>query len=1081
MTKKRMKRLILTIALIALGFSASANPLWMRYPTISPKGDMIAFTYKGDIYTVSSSGGTANRLTTSTNYESTPIWSPDGKSIAFSSDRYGNRDIFIVNSKGGEPRRVTTDSYSETPTAFTPDGKHIIFTSSRNPLASDVRFPAPAYSRSFMISVEGGREQLLTPAASSATQVSPRDGGILFENVKGGEDEWRKHQTSSIARDLVLFNPKTNIYKKLTNNIGEDRNPVFTADGKGVYYLAERGGDTFNVFYFDTDNSNKKERVTNFKTHPVRFLSIADDNTLAYGYHGEIYTQQEGKQPKKVNVNIINDVSSQQISTTTMRGGITTSAVSNDGSQVAYVIRGEVYVSSVEFGTTKRITNTPEAEKGVSFSKDGRTLIYGSDRDGVWNIYQAKIVRDADIDFANASLIEESPLFSASKEDRMLPTYSPNGEEIAYIEGRNRLMVYNVKSKKHRQVTDGSYHYTNHTNGFSYDWSPNGKMFALVYIANQHDPYGDIGIVSANGGEITNITESGYMSGNPCWAMNGEALMYQTEYFGMRNHASWGSQSDIMMAFLTQDAYDKYRMTKNEYDLMKAEEKRLSTLNNEPKKESKAKGKSKKGDKSEEAESEEPNYELSTITQRIVRVTPFSSSLGDMIVSKDNSKLFFIMNKSVYEINLRSKAHKMLFGGTSGGFIAAKNTGTIFIISANSIAKIAANGGSKSNVSFNPVMELDRVAEREYMFNHVYTQELKRFYRKDMHGVDWSGLKKAYETMLPHINNNYDYAEMLSELLGELNVSHTGASYRPTYYNADNVAELGLFFDTKYSKDGLKVDEVVTGSPFDNAKTKLEKGAVIVKIDGKPIKKGEEYYTLLNRKVGVRTLITFTDANGKEWEELVKPISKGQFNNLLYNRWVKWQEDKVKELSNGRIGYVHIKGMSDEHFRNVYSKALGKYNHCDAIIIDTRNNGGGRMHEDIEIFFSGEKYLTQVIRGREACDMPSRRWNKPSVMLMNEANYSNAHGTPWVYKKMGIGRLVGMPVPGTMTSVNWERLQDTSLVYGIPVVGYRTAEGEYLENSQLEPDVKVENNPANLANGRDEQLEAAVKDMLDNL
>jgi tricorn protease len=165
----------------------------------------------------------------------------------------------------------------------------------------------------------------------------------------------------------------------------------------------------------------------------------------------------------------------------------------------------------------------------------------------------------------------------------------------------------------------------------------------------------------------------------------------------------------------------------------------------------------------------------------------------------------------------------------------------------------------------------------------------------------------------------------------------------------------------------------------------------------------------------------------------------------------------------------------------MYADLLGKYNNCEGVVIDIRWNGGGRMHEDIEQLFTGQKYLTQVIRGKDVCDMPSRRWNKPSVMLVAEPCYSNAHGTPWVYQHQKIGKVVGMPVPGTMTSVNWVTMQDPSMVFGIPVIGYRTAEGNYLENTQLEPDVKVANTPEQVVAGEDAQLHEAVNTLLRQL
>jgi tricorn protease len=253
----------------------------------------------------------------------------------------------------------------------------------------------------------------------------------------------------------------------------------------------------------------------------------------------------------------------------------------------------------------------------------------------------------------------------------------------------------------------------------------------------------------------------------------------------------------------------------------------------------------------------------------------------------------------------------------------------------------------------------------------------------------------------------------------------------------------------------------------------------VEKINGEEITYENDHTIMLNGQTGVKTLVSFRNpATGETWEEVIKPISRGTLNNLLYKRWVKHNEHIVDSISGGRLGYVHIQSMNDASYREVYSKVLGKYNKCDGIVIDIRFNGGGRLHEDIEVLFTGQKYLTQVIRGRDACDMPSRRWNKPSIMLMCEACYSNAHGTPWVYKQMGIGKLVGAPVPGTMTSVSWETLQDESLVFGIPIIGYRTAEGNYLENTQLEPDILVLNNPADVVLGIDTQLITATLELM---
>jgi len=381
-------------------------------------------------------------------------------------------------------------------------------------------------------------------------------------------------------------------------------------------------------------------------------------------------------------------------------------------------------------------------------------------------------------------------------------------------------------------------------------------------------------------------------------------------------------------------------------------------------------------------------------------------------------------------------------------------------------------------VNFNMTMELDRAAERAYMMDHVFKQEEKKFYTDTYHGVDLKQLRKDYLPFLKHINNNYDFSEMLSEILGELNVSHTGSGYSGRGAEKTTPA-LGLLLDMRYTGDGLRVDEVLEDGPFAVSGSKVKAGVILEAIDGEKILAGEDWFPLINGKLGDQVLFSFYDPATKEhWNEVAKPISSYEQNEMMYKRWVESRAAEVDSLSGGRLGYVHIRSMADGSYRDVYADILGKYNLRDGIVIDTRHNGGGRLHEDIEILFTGEKYLEQVIQGTVVCDMPSRRYNKHSIMLVSEDNYSNAHGTPWVYQHQKIGSIVGMPVPGTMTSVNWETLQDPTMYFGIPVIGYRTRDGHYLENSQLEPDFKVRNKPEELIEGRDEQLEVAVRELL---
>ena len=1078
-----MKKLLTCLALSFVAASSyAATPLWLRDVQISPDGTEIAFCYKGDIYKVPANGGTATQLTTQASYECSPIWSPDSKQIAFASDRNGNFDLFVMSADGGAARRLTTHSASEIPSTFTTDGNYILFSASIQDPANSALFPTSAMTELYKVPVTGGRtEQVLgTPAEMVCFDKSGKT--FLYQDRKGFEDEWRKHHTSSITRDVWLYDSENGKHTNLTAHAGEDRNPVFAPDGQTVYFLSERDGSTFNVYSFPISSPQSLKTVTHFKTHPVRFLSMGSNGTLCYTYDGEIYTQKQGDKPQKVKIDIIRD-DQNTIADLNFSNGATSATVSPDGKQVAFIVRGEVFVTSADYNTTKQITHTPAREAGLTFSPDNRTLAYASERNGNWELYMAKIARKEEANFPNATAIEEEVLLPSDKTERTYPQFSPDGKELAFIEDRNRLMVLNLETKKVRQVTDGSTWFST-GGGFDYSWSPDGKWFTLEFIGNRHDPYSDIGMVSAQGGKIINLTNSGYTSGSPRWVLDGNAILFITERYGMRAHASWGSLNDVMLVFMNQDAYDKFRLSKEDYELQKELEKEQKDTT-ETKKNDKKKGDNK--EKSEEKKEEKVKdivVELNNIEDRIVRLTPNSSDLGSAIITKDGETLYYLSafegGYDLWKMNLRKKDTKLLHKMDAGwaNMEMDKDGKNLFLLGSNTMQKMGTDSESLKPISYQAHVKMDLAAERDYMFNHVYKQEQKRFYNLNMHGIDWDAMTKAYRKFLPHIDNNYDFAELLSEYLGELNVSHTGGRFRPQL-KGDATATLGLLYDWNHNGKGLLISEVVEKGPFDHARSKVKAGNIIEKIDGQEITPESDYSVLLNGKARKKTLVTLYNPQTKErWEEVVVPVSNGVMSDLLYARWVKQRTADVDKWSNGRLGYVHIESMGDDSFRSVYSDILGKYNNREGIVIDTRFNGGGRLHEDIEILFSGKKYFTQVVRGREACDMPSRRWNKPSIMVQCEANYSNAHGTPWVYSHQKIGKLVGMPVPGTMTSVSWETLQDPTLVFGIPVIGYRLPDGSYLENSQLEPDIKVANSPETVVKGEDTQLKAAVDELL---
>ena len=1094
---KWMRTAMMVVVMAGSSVQASASqaftPLWLRDVMVSPDGQQVLFCYKGDIYKVSTKGGTAVQLTTHDSYECSPVWSADGKQIAFASDRHGNLDIFTMSADGGSATRLTYNSVAEVPQAFSPDGKWVLFGAAIQDPAASVMFPDNTLPELYKVPAKGGRtlQVLGTPAEMLSFAADGKS--FYYQDRKGYEDEWRKHHTSSITRDVWFYDAKSGQHTNITAHAGEDRNPVASADGKTLYFLSERNGGSMNVYALNTGANNGQQpvAVTTFKTHPVRFLSAARNGLLCYTYNGEIYTQKNGSQPQKLSITLTRD-DEPVISDLTFTSGARQAVVSRDGKQVAFVARGEVFVTSTEYATTRRISQTAGAEADVDFAPDGRTIVYASERNGNWQLYTASIVRKEDLNFANATLIKEESVFPElpalqlngkldfSQVERQYPKYSPDGTKLAFIEDRIKLKVVDLKTKKVTQVTDGS-KWFRQDGGFDYEWSPDGKWFVLSYIANKRDPYTDQGIVSAEGGEIHPITQSGYMSGRPRWVMDGKAIMFESERYGMRSHASWGSQEDVFLAFLTQDAYDRYRLSPEDYALLKELEKAKPEKKADADKKADKKSKNKKDDKKADADSVKTlKIEFEGIEDRIVRLTPNSSRLGDAIVSKDGESLYYFAAfegaPDLWKMDLRKHETKLLSKGGSGVLQMDKD-GNLYSLG-SSMKKIE-KGDKMTTIAYDAQMKLDLAAEREYLLRHVAKQINKKIFRTDYNGCDWDLMVKNYARFLPHIANNYDFAELLSELLGELNVSHTGGRFRPAA-NGDATAQLGLLYDLTEATDGLKITAILEGGPFSKASSKVKVGDVVTAINGQPLTKDTDLAQLLNLCRGKKTLVSLKGSAGT-WDEVVLPISQSAQSALLYKRWIKSRAAEVERLSNGRLGYVHIEGMDDASFRDVYSDILGKYNLKEGIVIDTRHNGGGRLHEDIEILFSGHKYFTQVIRGREVCDMPSRRYNHPSIMLQAEGNYSNAHGTPWVYSHQKIGKLVGAPVPGTMSSVNWETMQDPTLIFGVPVIGYQLPDGTYLENTQLEPDVPVLNKPETVVKGVDLQLEAAVRELLKQL
>lgn len=1074
-----MKKIFLSAALLAASLASFAqqNPLWMRYPAISPDGSTIVFAYKGDIYSVPSQGGEARQLTTNAAFDSYPIWSPDGKKIAFASNREGSMDVYVINANGGAPTRLTTNSGSELPVAFK-DNDHVLFSANVMPTAQSNLFASREFSQVYEVSTQGGRPKLYSVLPMENISINAK-GQVLYHDCKGYEDKWRKHHTSPITRDIWMLDGGK--YQKLTSFKGEDRNPVWAQDGQSFYYLSEQNG-SFNVYHRNVA-SGKDTQVTHNQKNPIRFLTSSQSGLLCYGYDGEIYTVKEGAEPQKVNISITTDNAEPSLVRQIRSNGATEIALSPSGKEVAFVMHGDVYVTSVDYKTTKRITDTPQQERNVSFSPDGRALVYASERNGVWQIYQAKIKNASDKNFTYCTDIEEEAL-THSNLTSQYPAYSPDGKEVAFYEDRATLRILNLKSKDVRTVLDGKYNYSYSDGDIWFEWSPDSKWLLCSYIGTGGWNNTDIALVKADGKEVHDLTDSGYSDSNGKWVLGGKAMLFESDRAGYRSHGSWGAEDDAYLMFFDLDAYDRFRMSKEELELAEANKdvkEKKAEEKDEKKKEDKQKKAEEKG-KTEVEKVKPLELDIDNCRDRIVRLTVNSSRMGDAILDSKGEKIYY---QAAFEGGYDLWCHDLKENTTTlmmkniggGGFVADKDVKNLFLCNGG-IKKIDLASKQTKGIDFEAPFNYKPAEERQYLFDHIWRQVKDKFYDPNLQGVDWDGYRKVYERYLPYIDNNFDFAEMLSEMLGELNASHTGCRYYPSGASLQTAA-LGVFLDPNYEGDGLKIQEIIKRGPFAVKKNEVTPGSIIEKIDGTDIKAGEDYNALLDGKAGKNVRLTIKNAKGKRFDLTIKAISQGAQQELLYKRWVDRNRAIVDSVSGGRIAYVHVKAMNSESFRTVYSELLSDKNrNRDAVIVDERHNGGGWLHDDLCTLLSGKQYQEFVPHGKVVGKDPFNKWTKPSCVLICEDDYSNGHGFPWVYKELGIGKLIGAPVAGTMTAVWWETLMDRSLVFGIPQVGCRDMRGTFGENTQLNPDIEVYNSPEDYITGHDTQLIRAVEEMM---
>jgi len=1024
----------------------------LRTPSVSPDGKEVAFSYHGDIWKVSINGGRAVRLTDHVGFEISPVYSPDGKYIAFSSDRNGNYDVFVIDSEGGVPRQITFRDASDYVTDWTPDGKYIVYHTRG--------FLHHFYGsvNIFRVPFEGGTSETFVPELSRNGKLS-HDGNFVVFNY-GTAPELRKRYEGSADMEVYLYNIMENSYKNISQYKGNDKWPQFSKDDKYVYFVSDRGEKgVFNLFNVNRD-TGKIKQLTFFEEGQVRYPSIAKNtNTLVFEYKDQLYKLTGDGNPEKIDISAPSDYKAPMVEKKTYRNRARNMKLSPDGEEIAFVVRGEVFVMREDGELTNRITNSSYREKDICWSKDGKTLFFTSDRDGNYNIYKV-VSDDKEREKLSEALKFKVEKLTETPDDESGLKLSPDGEKLSYIRGKGNLIIRDIETGDEKVLFEG-------WDTPEYNWSPDSKW--IVYSQNDNNFNREIYIIPSSGGEKHNISQYPDMDESPVFSDDGKKLFFISKR-GSTTARTVNNNIDIYMVFL-QKKYDE--MT--EFELKRLEEK----------KKEKEKGKKNKQDKKKK-EKKIVKIDFENIHKRVRRVTKLFGAETTLAVSPDGKTIAFTSyeekGRNLYTIKWNGKKLKQLTkNGKGANDITWSDDGKkiYFRTDNGSFAKINANGSGYSAISYKAKVIINKKKENAQKYNEAWKVLYNYFYDKNFHGIDWKKTKEYYKQWALNTRTSNDFNYVFSMLLGELNSSHQGI-YGP--WDRDERIEtgyLGVFFDKSYKGQGLKITKVLKYGPGDREVSKLKKGDILLAVDNEDIKNNTNVYELLEDAAGEKILIRI-DRNGEEKEIAVRPINSGELSSIYYRNIIEERRKFVEEKTNNKLTYVHIRSMGTSNARKfekqLYSVANGK----DGLIIDVRNNGGGWITDLLLTMLMTRQHAITIPRDGGKGYPQSRRvlfnWAKPIVVLINENSYSNAEIFPWSIRTLKRGKLVGEKTFGAVISTGGKGLIDGSYVR-MPFRGWYVNDGSMtnMEHNGCPPDVHVKYKLGGLSKNEDLQLNKAIE------
>jgi tricorn protease len=1085
--------LLLVAAVSAFGREARL----VRYPHYH--NGRVVFTYLGDIWTADENGQNVQRLTVNRARDVYGRFSPDGKWIAFSSDRNGNLDVFLIPAGGGQAKQLTTHSADDTVLGWSADSRAVLFSSNRG---------EDFMPQLYLVSVDGGMPWKAGTDMGVQASYSP-DGSKLAYNQKG-QVYWRKYYRGAYQTDVMVMDVAAKKFTQLTDFDGLDSWPMWGHDGY-IYFVSDRDGGGLTNIWRVSDNGGKADRVTTFKTGDVRWPAISSDGKVIVFEHDFGIWKLDVASKRATPIKLDIDAETQENATELMSFNSQADDydLAPNSRHVVFSIHGEVFTAPVEEGDLKQLTDSPARDRSVDYSPDGKWIAYISDQSGREELYVVPVDGSA-------------PPQQLTDIDALKFGYnwSPDSKEIAFATSDDKLRKLTVTTKQVVELDSSRY------GGYGGpEWSPDGKWIAFSKpdVTRTSDVY----MIASSGAEKEphRVTFDSYNDGNPHFSPDGRKLYFQRVEATAGGNTQAPNSVQIYSVWLERQDKDP----DDPEERAEAPEPRLPAgaeiledpaappvrprpQANRPPREIKVDWDGLKRRTRQITRMPFPvsNYTITPDSRTIVFVTSepagpasipviysiqddgrrltrvtagqppqegegggpgggggFGGGIGELYVSRDGRTLFFRERDAIYSVPLSGAG-----AGPGGAAAAAAAAGG------------AGGAGGRRRINFNVRVRVDHEAEWAEMFDDGWRTMKYRFYDPKMHGMDWDAMRAKYRPLVDYVGDRQELLNIINEMIGELNASHTGAAPPPGGGRGGvSTGHLGMELEADKAAGRYRVAYIYEDGPADKDWVRVKVGDYLLAIDGKQVKAGDDYWALLNNRLNRKVTVTFNSkpADDGAWNTRIETINTGAYSQLRYDRWVKDNRKKVDQLSGGRIGYLHIQAMNPPSLRK-FEKEIREFRNKEALVIDQRWNGGGNIEQELLAILVQRQYQVWQPRGTEATGRPFAGFFGPKIVLQNWRSASNAEMFPAGFRALGLGKVVGTPTMGAVIGTGSYSLIDGSTVR-TPGVGVFLADPKRtnMENYGVQPDILVDNRPEDTLAGRDRQLEAAVEELMKQL